>query len=144
MAPAFTYPALARELAAPVIPRAPARNHAAVGVRGELREKVRRRCGLPQEPVDLARAAVAGEHAQGAHVKAKGDRCRYLEVLRLDHARPPPVILRPEDQGRRRKAHDRQMAESGGARRGRLAEAGGGYPAGRGDLVDALDIVIPK
>ncbi|MDE0333204.1 MAG: hypothetical protein OXL41_15225 [Nitrospinae bacterium] len=25
----------------------------------------------------------------------KGDRCRYLEVPRLDHAHPPPVIPRP-------------------------------------------------
>ncbi len=54
----------AHEPTAPVNPRAPARNHVAVGVRGELREKVRKRCGLPQEFVDLARAAVAGEHAQ--------------------------------------------------------------------------------
>ena len=45
----------------------------------------------------------------------------YLEVLRLDYTLPSPVIPRPADQGRRRKAHDRQMAESGGARRGHLA-----------------------
>ena len=57
----------------------------------------------------------------------------------FDSALPPPVIPRPADQGRRRKAHDRQMAESGGARRGRPAQAGGWYPSGRGDLADALE-----
>ena len=70
---------------------------------------------------------------------ASADRCRYLEILRLDYTLPPPVIPRPADQGRRRKAHDRQMAESGGARRGRFAQVGGWHPARRGDLADALE-----
>ena len=81
---------------------------------------------------------VANGHHRAA--PAVGDRCRYLEVLRLDYTLPPPVPfldLRIKDGVAR--THDRQMAESGGARRGRLAQAGGWHPSGRGDLADALE-----
>ena len=45
-----------------------------------------------------------------------------VEKYFFDSALPPSVLPRPADQGWRRKAHDRQMAESGGARRGHRAQ----------------------
>ena len=48
------------------------------------------------------------------------------------------VIPRPADQGRRRKAHDRQMAESGGARRGHRAQAGRWHSPRWGNLANSF------
>ena len=39
-------------------------------------------------------ALSALRHGHHRAAPAVGDRCRYLEVLRLDHTLPPPVILR--------------------------------------------------
>ena len=56
----------------------------------------------------------------------------------LDPAHSPAVIPRPADQGRRRKAHDRQMAESGGARRGHRAQAGCWHSPRWGNLANSF------